>query len=75
LVSTSETWYSPELQVVVSSKHNNPMSGQSNYALTNIQRVAPNASLFQVPSDYTVKDEPAGRGFGPGRRPGPPTAQ
>jgi hypothetical protein len=70
LVSTSETWYSPDLQIVVSSKHNNPMSGQSNYALTNIQRTAPNASLFQVPSDYTVKDEPAGRGFGPGRRAG-----
>ena len=68
LISTSETWYSPDLQVVVSSKRNDPMSGQSNYALTNIQRTAPNASLFQVPSDYTVQDEPAGRGFGPGRR-------
>jgi hypothetical protein len=77
LVSTSETWYSPDLQVVVASKHNNPVSGQSNYALTNIQRTAPNASLFQVPSDYTIKDEPAGRGFGPGRLrgDGPPPAQ
>jgi hypothetical protein len=73
LVSTSEIWYSPDLQVVVASKRNNPMNGQSNYALTNIQRTAPNPSLFQVPSDYTVQDEPAGRGFGPGRRrPGPP---
>jgi hypothetical protein len=70
LVSTSETWYSPDLQIVVASKHNNPMSGQSNYALTNIQRAAPSASLFQVPSDYTVQDAPAGRGFGPGGRPG-----
>jgi hypothetical protein len=68
LISTSETWYSPDLQVVVSSKRNDPMSGQSNYALTNIQRTAPNPSLFQVSSDYTVQDEPAGRGFGPGRR-------
>jgi hypothetical protein len=71
LVSTSETWYSPDLQVVVSSKRNDPMSGQSNYALTNIQRTAPNASLFQVPPDYTVQDELGGRRFGPGRRPGP----
>lgn len=75
IVSTSETWYSPDLQVVVSSKHNDPMNGQSNYALTNIQRAAPNAALFQVPADYTVQDEPAGRGFGPGRRPGPPPTQ
>jgi len=75
LVSTSETWYSPDLQVIVASKRNDPMYGQSNYALTNIQRAAPSASLFQVPSDYTVQDEPAGRGFGPGRRPGPPPAQ
>jgi hypothetical protein len=75
IVSTSEIWYSPDLQVVVASKHNDPMSGQSNYALTNIQRTAPNVSLFQVPSDYTIQDERAGRGFGPGRRPGPPPAQ
>jgi hypothetical protein len=60
---------------VVSSKHNDPMNGQSNYALTNIQRAAPNAALFQVPADYTVQDEPTGRGFGPGRRPGPPPTQ
>ena len=74
LVSTIETWYSPDLQVIVASKRNDPISGQSNYALTNIQRAAPNASLFQVPSDYTIQDEPKGRGhgFGSGGRPGPP---
>jgi hypothetical protein len=71
IVSTSETWYSPDLQVVVSSKHNDPRSGQSTYALTNIQRAAPSETLFQVPSDYTVKDAPAGRGPG-GRHGGPP---
>ena len=77
LVSTSEIWYSPDLQLVVSSKRNDPMSGQATYALTNIQRTAPNASLFQVPSDYTVQDAPAGRGFDRGGRhaPGPPPAQ
>lgn len=71
VVSTSEIWYSPDLQVVVASKRNDPMSGQSNYALTNIQRAAPSASLFQVPSDYTVQDAPAWHGFGPRRGPGP----
>ncbi len=73
VVSTSETWYSPDLQVIVAAKRNDPLSGQANYALTNIQRTAPNATLFQVPSDYTIQDEPGGRGFGRGRRrPGPP---
>ena len=56
LVSTSETWYSPDLQVIVAAKRNDPLSGQANYAVTNIQRTAPNAALFQVPSDYTIQD-------------------
>lgn len=59
IVSTSETWSSPDLQITVSAKHNDPRSGQSTYALTNIQRSDPPASLFQVPSDYAIKDEPA----------------
>jgi predicted secreted protein len=59
IVSTSETWYSPDLQIPVLAKHSDPRSGQSTYALTNIQRGDPPASLFQIPSDYTVKDAPA----------------
>jgi hypothetical protein len=59
IVSTSETWYSPDLQIPVLAKHNDPRSGQSTYALTNIHRGDPPASLFQIPSDYTIKDAPA----------------
>ncbi len=59
IVSTSETWYSPDLQIPISAKNNDPRFGQSTYALTNIQRGEPAASLFQVPSDYTIKDAPA----------------
>jgi hypothetical protein len=61
IVSTSETWYSPDLQVIVVAKRNDPRMGQSTYSLTNIQRSEPAASLFQVPSDYTVQDAAAGR--------------
>jgi hypothetical protein len=71
IVSTSETWYAPSLQVVVSSKRVDPRMGTSTYALTNIQLAAPSATLFQVPADYTVQDAPKG-GFGGGRRGGPP---
>ncbi len=54
--STNETWISPDLQVVVSSKHDDPRTGTANYSLTNIQRAEPAATLFQVPADYTVQD-------------------
>jgi len=56
IVSTNETWYSPDLQIPVLAKRNDPRLGQSTYTVTNIQRAEPPASLFQVPSDYTVKD-------------------
>lgn len=58
IISTSETWYSPDLQIPISAKNNDPRFGQSTYSLTNIQRAEPPASLFQIPSDYTVKDGP-----------------
>ncbi len=59
IVSTSETWYSPDLQIPVLAKNNDPRFGQSTYTLSNIQRGDPPASLFQVPSDYTIQDAPA----------------
>jgi len=55
IVITSERWYSPDLQVVVLSKRNDPRAGETITQLTNIQRGEPDASLFQVPSDYTLK--------------------
>src|SRR5215204_5783003 len=58
-----ERWYSPELQVVVMTRHSDPRSGETTYRLTNISRAEPPASLFQVPSDYAVK-EPGGPGSG-----------
>lgn len=56
IVSTTETWTSPDLQVVISSKRTDPREGTSTYALTNIQRAEPSNISFAVPSDYTVKD-------------------
>jgi hypothetical protein len=63
LTIVKEEWYSPDLQTVVQSKRTDPMFGQTVYSVTNIQRNAPNANLFTVPSDYTVKDAPAKRMF------------
>jgi hypothetical protein len=52
-----ETWHSPELQTVVTSTTMDPMSGDSSYRLTNINRAEPAASLFQVPPDYTLRKD------------------
>jgi hypothetical protein len=64
----TETWYSSDLQVVVSSKTSDPRYGESTYQLSSISRTEPDPALFAVPSDYTVKEGRAMRG-GPG--PGP----
>jgi hypothetical protein len=52
----SERWYSPELQVVVMTKHSDPRTGENTYRLTNIVRGEPSPTLFQVPSDYKVEE-------------------
>jgi hypothetical protein len=54
----NEVWYSQDLQAVVMSKHSDPRMGETVYTLTNIQRGEPDASLFAVPSDYTVQEGP-----------------
>jgi hypothetical protein len=54
LVSTRETWFSPELKIVVTSIRNDPRFGQIRYSLNNIQVAEPNAALFQPPAGYTL---------------------
>lgn len=55
----SERWYSPELQTDVMTKHSDPRFGETTYRLTNITRNEPARTLFEVPSDYTIKEGPA----------------
>ena len=54
----SERWYSPELQMVVMTRHSDPRHGETTYKLTNINRAEPAKSLFEVPAGYTVKEGP-----------------
>ncbi len=58
----SERWFSPELQLVVMTRNSDPRTGETTYKLTNINRAEPAKSLFEVPSDYTIKEGP---GSGP----------
>lgn len=53
----SEEWYSPELQVLVLTKQSDPRNGETTYRLTNINRQEPDRTLFEVPADYTIKDQ------------------
>jgi len=62
IVITSERWYSSELQTIVMTKRSDPRMGETTFQLTNIQKTEPDATLFQVPSGYTVKQGgPGGR--------------
>jgi len=66
-----EIWMADDLKVPLMIKVADPRMGTTVTELTNINRSQPDPSLFQVPSDYTVRKGPGG-GRGPGGRgPGP----
>ena len=56
ILIVSEQWFSPDLKVLVMTKHSDPRSGETIYRLTNIVQTEPARSLFEVPADYTLKD-------------------
>jgi len=51
----SEQWFSPDLEVLVLTKHSDPRVGETIYRLTNIVRAQPDPNLFVAPVDYTIK--------------------
>lgn len=53
----NERWYSPELQVVVRTRRVDPRFGEVTYRLLNIVRAEPPAVLFDVPADFTVREQ------------------
>ena len=55
----SERWFSPELKVLVMSRHVDPRFGETTYRLTNITRAEPSPQLFQIPADFTIVDPAA----------------
>lgn len=59
-----ESWYSPDLQLVVMSKRSDPRFGETTYTVSSIQRKEPEASLFSVPADYTIRQGGPGPGMG-----------
>lgn len=57
----NERWYSKDLQMMVKSVNSDPRFGVTTYELTNISQNAPDPTLFQIPTGYTITDGP-GRG-------------
>jgi hypothetical protein len=57
IVSTFETWASPELKEIILRKSDDPRSGKQKYKLVDINRSEPDPSLFEPPPSCTAKDE------------------
>ena len=53
-----EFWYSPDLQINVIVRHNDPRTGTQTVSVTEITRTEPDTRLFEVPSDYRQVNEP-----------------
>ena len=54
----SERWFSNELQVVVLSRHLDPLSGEHVFRLVNIKRSEPASDLFTIPNGFKVENRP-----------------
>ena len=52
----TETWYSSELQVIVMSRHVDPIAGEHVFRLTNIKRAEPSSDLFTVPPGFRFEN-------------------
>ncbi len=56
-----ERWFSTELQVVVMSRHLDPVAGEHVFRLVNIRQSEPAADLFTVPAGFKVENRPGRR--------------
>jgi hypothetical protein len=54
----TEVWTSPELKTVIYSKRSDPRMGDQTFKLTNVVRAEPDPSLFTIPADFKINDEP-----------------
>jgi hypothetical protein len=67
----TESWFSPDLQNTVLSRHSDPRNGETVTRLLNISRSEPARMLFEAPADYKVGESAAGM-TRPRRGPGQP---
>lgn len=61
--AVTETWFSPEFELIVLAKHTDPIIGEHVFRLLNISKAEPQADLFVVPAGYKIEsrgDAPKG---------------
>jgi hypothetical protein len=51
-----ETWYSPELKIVILETNDDPRSGTTRNELVNIVRGEPDLAKYKPPRDYVIRD-------------------
>ncbi len=54
IVVVHETWYCPELKIVILETNDDPRSGKTRNELVNIVRGEPNVTKYRPPADYVV---------------------
>jgi hypothetical protein len=59
-----ERWESPELKLIVAARSTDTRWGDVEYTLTNLRRMDPPGSLFEVPEDYRINPGPLPTGEG-----------
>ncbi len=59
IVSTNESWYSSDLQMVIFSKNTDPLVGETIYRVQNLRRAEPDPSLFKIPADFKLVENSA----------------
>jgi hypothetical protein len=57
ITTLRDTWFSPDLNLVIQTVMNDPRSGIQTNGIANLSRNDPSPSLFMVPPDYTIVDE------------------
>jgi hypothetical protein len=64
IVTVTERWFSPDLQLFVMTKTSDPRNGETIVQLTGVNRAEPDASLFQIPANYKIGPGVGGGGGG-----------
>ena len=54
----NEAWYSSDLQTTVMTKRSDPRTGETVFRLAAITRAEPDHSLFELPADYKIVQQP-----------------
>jgi len=57
LTMVRETWSSPDVGITLLEKTSDPLNGDYEMRMTNLEQTEQEATLFQVSADYTIQDQ------------------